>query len=224
MFQSVIIKVRCPIIREVDEDMSQKRLLGYIRVSSKTQNEDRQKNAILKAGVLERDIFIDKKSGKDFHDRPAFKRMMEILRPGDEVVILDLDRLGRNYDEMAVVWKEITRKKECDIRVINYPMLSTVQEADTLDRKFLADMIFSLLSYVAQKEREEIKVRQREGIISAQAKGKRFGRPPVEKPKNFSEVYQRVKNWEITNVEAQKILSLKPSTYYRFAKEENCNA
>lgn len=220
MVQSFIINVNVFLHLKEGCFMSEKRRLGYIRVSSKAQNEDRQRDAILKEGVLERDIFIDKKSGKDFSDRPAFNRMKESLQPGDEVVILDLDRLGRNYDEMAIVWKEITREKECDIRVINYPMLSTVQEADTLDRRFLADMIFSLLSYVAQKEREEIKARQREGIISAQAQGKRFGRPPVEKPKNFSEVYQRVKNWEITNVEAQRILSLKPSTYYRFVKEE----
>lgn len=174
--------------------------------------------------MLERDIFIDKKSGKDFSDRPEFERMKASLQPGDEVVILDLDRLGRNYDEMAVVWRDITRNHGCDIRVINYPMLSTVQEKDTLDKRFLSDMIFNLLSYVAEKEREEIKARQREGIISAQAQGKKFGRPPVEKPNNFSEVYQRVKNWEISNVEAQRILSLKPSTYYRFVKEEKNRA
>lgn len=204
--------------------MSEKRRYGYIRVSSKLQNESRQRDAILREGVLERDIFIDKKSGKDFSDRPAFERMMESLCPGDEVVILELDRLGRNYDEMAVVWREITRDKQCDIKVINYPILSTSQgEKESLDNRFLADMVFGILSYVAEKEREEIKERQREGIISAQAQGKRFGRPPIEKPKNFSEVYQRVKSWEITNVEAQRILSLKPSTYYRFVKEESIN-
>ena len=204
--------------------MSEKRRYGYIRVSSKLQNESRQRDAILREGVLERDIFIDKKSGKDFSDRPAFERMMNLLQPGDEIVILELDRLGRNYDEVAVVWREITRDKECDIKVLNCPLINTGRaENESLDKRFLADMIFSILSYVAEKERREIKERQRAGIISAQAQGKRFGRPPIEKPKNFSEVYQRVKNWEITNVEAQRILSLKPSTYYRFAKEESIN-
>ncbi|MBO5621080.1 MAG: recombinase family protein [Butyrivibrio sp.] len=203
--------------------MAEKRRYGYIRVSSNYQNEARQRDAILKEGVLERDLFIDKKSGRDFKDRPELERLKASLVPGDEVVILDLDRLGRNYGEMASVWDDITHNKGCDIIVINYPLLSTVQEEKNLDRRFLADMIFSLLSYVAEKEREEIKARQREGIASAKAEGKRFGRPPIEKPNNFSEIYSRVWNHEITNRQAMEIMNLKESTYYKFASEEERN-
>ncbi len=198
--------------------MNDTRTYGYIRVSTKYQNEDRQKQAILKDGVLERDIYTDKISGKDF-DRPEYRRMKENLRPGDRIVILDLDRLGRNYEEMAKEWRELTHERECDIIVINYPLLSTVQDKDSLDKRFLADMIFQLLSYVAEKEREEIKARQQEGIRAAKARGASFGRPRIKKPADFESVYLRVRNGEITNREAQHLLGLKPNTYYNFINE-----
>lgn len=196
-----------------------KRVYGYIRVSSKSQNERRQIDALRQYGVDERDIFIDKVSGKDF-ERPNYQIMKSRLMAGDVVVVLDLDRLGRNYDEMAKEWQEITRDKNCDIEIINMPILSTVQKNESLDTKFLADMIFAILSYVAQRERESIKERQREGIQSARDRGIPLGRPVIEKPKEFSEVYQRVQNKEITNKQAMSMLGLKPNTYYKFVNQE----
>lgn len=200
------------------KEQTEKRKFGYIRVSSKTQNEARQRDALLNEGVLERDIFIDKQSGKDF-SRPAYQNMVQSLQQGDEVVILDLDRLGRNYSEMAKEWNYITEEKECDIKVINYPLLNTAQEEKTLDRRFIAKLTFSILSYVAEKEREEIKRRQREGIESAKAKGVKFGRTKIPKPEEFDETYRKVLRREITNREAMRKLDLKPNTYYAFVKK-----
>ncbi len=200
------------------KEQTEKRRFGYIRVSSKTQNEARQRDALIKEGVLERDIFIDKQSGKDF-SRPAYQQMIQSLQPGDEIVILDLDRLGRNYSEMAKEWNYITEDRECDIRVINYPLLNTAQEEKTLDKRLIAKLTFEILSYVAEKEREEIKRRQREGIESAKAKGVKFGRSKIPKPDNFDEIYKRVLRREITNKKAMFLLGLKVNTYYAFVKE-----
>lgn len=200
------------------KEQTEKRNFGYIRVSAKTQNENRQLDALLKEGVLERDIFIDKQSGKDF-SRPAYQQMIQSLQPGDEVVILSLDRLGRHYGEMANEWRRITETKNCDIKVINYPLLSTAQEEKTLDRRFIAKLTFEILSYVAEKEREEIRSRQREGIESAKAKGVKFGRTKIPKPEGFEETYQRVLRREITNKKAMSELNLKANTYYAFVKE-----
>ncbi len=200
------------------KEQTEKRRFGYIRVSSKTQNEARQRDALIKEGVLERDIFIDKQSGKDF-SRPAYQQMIQSLQPGDEIIILDLDRLGRNYSEMAKEWNYITEEKRCDIRVINYPLLNTAQEEKTLDKRLIAKLTFEILSYVAEKEREEIKRRQREGIESAKAKGVKFGRSKIERPENFEEVYKKVLTKEITNRQAMSELGLKTNTYYAFVKE-----
>lgn len=200
------------------ERKTEKRVFGYMRVSSKTQNEARQRDALIKAGVLERDIYFDQQSGKDF-SRPAYQAMIQALQPGDEVIILDLDRLGRNYQEMAREWNYITNEKGCDIRILNFPLLSTAQEEKSLDRQFLANMIFQILSYVAEKEREEIRNRQREGIESARIKGVKFGRNRIPKPESFDKTYQRVLRREITNRQAMEELGLKVNTYYAFVKE-----
>lgn len=200
------------------KEQTENRRFGYIRVSSKTQNEARQRDALLLEGVMARDIFIDKQSGKDF-SRPAYQSMVKSLQEGDEVVILDLDRLGRNYSEMAKEWNYITEERKCDIRVINYPLLSTAQEEKTLDKRFIAKLTFEILSYVAEREREEIRRRQREGIESAKAKGIKFGRAKIPKPERFDETYHRVLKREITNRQAMRELGLKPNTYYAFVKE-----
>ncbi len=200
------------------KEYTEKRKFGYIRVSTKTQNETRQKDALLGEGILERDIFIDKQSGKDF-SRPAYQQMIQSLQQGDEIVIQDLDRLGRNYSEMAKEWNYITEEKKCDIRVINYPLLNTAREEKTLDKRFIAKLTFEILSYVAEKEREEIKRRQREGIESARAKGVKFGRTKIPKPERFDEIYQRVLRREITNRQAMAELGLKTNTYYAFVNE-----
>lgn len=200
------------------KEHTEKRKFGYIRVSSQTQNPERQRDALIKEGVLERDIFIDKQSGKDF-SRPAYQKMVQSLQQGDEIVILDLDRLGRNYSEMAKEWNHITEEKECDIRVINYPLLSTAQEEKSLDKRFIAKLTFEILSYAAERERMDIKRRQSEGIESAKAKGVKFGRTKIPKPEKFDETYQRVLRREITNRQAMSELGLKTNTYYSFVSE-----
>lgn len=200
---------------------NENRVYGYCRVSSKSQNENRQVDAMLAYGVARRDIFIDKASGKDF-DRPQYEVMKSLLRPGDELVVLDLDRLGRNYNDMAREWQDITVNKGCSISVINFPLLSTSKQIDSsLDSRLIADIIFRLLSYCAERERLSTRERQKEGIAAAQSRGTKFGRPKISKPNNFSEVYQRVKNREITNVKAMEIMGLKPNCYYAFVREEN---
>lgn len=148
------------------ERKTEKRVFGYIRVSSRTQNTERQRDALINEGILERDIYIDKQSGKDF-SRPAYQSMIQSLQPKDEIVILDLDRLGRNYDEMAREWFYITNEIGCDIRVLNCPLLNTAQEEKNLNNRLIANLTFQILSYVAEREREDIKRRQKEGIESA---------------------------------------------------------
>lgn len=199
--------------------MEDTRVYGYIRVSSVSQNIARQKDALLERGVKERDIFIDKASGKDFN-RPNYQKMKSLLREGDTIVCLDLDRLGRNYDEIADEWKYITRDKKCNIDIVNMPILSTTQANGNLDTRFISEMMLQLLSYIAERERQHIRERQREGIESAMKAGVKFGRTPIEKPPEFSSVYQRVLRREITNREAMRELGLKPNTYYRFIDEE----
>ena len=200
------------------EKDNEKRTFGYIRVSSRDQNPMRQKDALIKEGILPRDIFLDKQSGKDF-SRPSYQRMIQSLQSGDEVVILDLDRLGRNYEEMAKEWNYITNELNCDIRVINYPLLSTSQEEKSLDRRFIANLTFQILSYIAEKEKEQSKSRQKEGIESAKMRGVKFGRSRIPKPEKFDETYQRVLRREITNRQAMEELGLKTNTYYSFVKE-----
>ncbi len=200
------------------KEHTEKRKFGYIRVSSKTQNEARQRDALIKEGVLERDIFIDKQSGKDF-SRPAYQKMIQSLQQGDEIIILDLDRLGRNYSEMAREWFYITNEKGCDIRVLNCQLLNTAQEEKNLNNRLIANLTFQILSYVAEHEREDIKRRQKEGIESAKAKGVKFGRTKIPKPANFDEIHNRVLLGEITNKQAMSELGLKVNTYYAFVKE-----
>ncbi len=200
------------------KEHTEKRKFGYIRVSSKTQNEARQRDALIKEGVLERDIFIDKQSGKDF-SRPAYQKMIQSLQQGDEIIILDLDRLGRNYSEMAREWFYITNEIGCDIRVLNCPLLNTAQEEKNLNNRLIANLTFQILSYVAEHEREDIKRRQKEGIESAKAKGVKFGRTKIPKPANFDEIHNRVLLGEITNKQAMSELGLKVNTYYAFVKE-----
>ena len=203
------------------------KVFGYGRVSSQDQNEERQIDALLKAGVDERDIFIDKKSGKDF-DREQYKAMVGRLREGDLVIILSLDRLGRNYTEIQKEWQYITQEIKADIKILDMPLLDTSTSTDNLDRRFIADLVLQILSYTAEKERENIRKRQREGIalmkevdgqkISLRT-GRPTGRPRAVKPDNWNEVYTRWVNKEITAVKAMEILGLKPNTFYKFVNE-----
>lgn len=156
---------------------------GYIRVSTKDQNEDRQVDALKKYEIPQSNIFMDKQSGKDF-ERPAYQKMIRKLKKGDVVIVKSIDRLGRNYDEIIEQWRIITKQIDADIVVIDMPLLDTRAGKD-LTGKFVADLVLQILSYVAQTERESIRQRQAEGIASAKARGVKFGRPCIPIPNDF---------------------------------------
>lgn len=199
--------------------MSEIRIHGYARVSTKEQNEERQINSLKEAGVSERDIYIDKISGKSF-DRPEYQRMLNAVRRGDLIIIPSIDRLGRNYTEIQEQWRYIINELGADIQVLDMPLLDTRTEKDSIDSRFVADLVLQILSYVAAKERENIRARQAQGIANAKAKGVPIGRPKAIRPENWDEIYQKWVNKEITAVAAMKVLGLKTNTFYKFVNEE----
>ena len=200
--------------------MTETRVHGYARVSSKEQNEQRQINELTAFGISDRDLYIDKISGASF-DRPEYKRLLNSIRKGDLIVVLSIDRLGRNYLEIQEQWKYITAELGANIKVIDMPLLDTRADKDTIDSRFVSDLVLQILSYVAQKERESIKTRQAQGIANAKANGIALGRPKAIKPENWNEVYTDWKAKKITAVKAMQILELKPNTFYKFVQEEN---
>lgn len=189
---------------------------GYCRVSSTDQNEDRQIEAMLELGINERDIFVDKCSGKNF-DRPQYQALKVQLREGDILVIKSIDRLGRNYKQICKEWREITREIKANIKVIDMPILDTTR-TDGLIGEVISDIVLQLLGYVAEQERAFIRQRQAEGIKLAKEKGKRFGKPPIAYPDNWSEVYRIWKSGTITAREAMKRTNIKPTSFYKLAK------
>lgn len=192
--------------------------IGYARVSSKDQNEARQIKTLAEAGVEERYIFIDKESGKNY-ERDSYQAMLKVVRKGDTVFVPSLDRLGRNYTETGKQWETITKEIGADIVVLDMDILDTRKSKD-LTGTFIADLVIKILSYVAEKERESIKQRQREGIDIAKAEGKYQGRKPVEVNKALFEVtLSEVRAGDRTNRSAMKKLGLKPNTYYKVMKE-----
>lgn len=197
--------------------MADIRIHGYVRVSSKDQNEARQIAALKEFGVQDRDIYIDKQSGKDFN-RVEYQRMLNCIRKDDLLVVLSIDRLGRNYTEIQEQWRYITDTLNADIKVLDMPLLDTRANGDTIDSRFVSDLTLQILSYVAQKERESIKVRQAQGIAAAKAQGKVLGRPKATYPDNWEEVYRQ---WherkEITAKAAMERLGLKRNTFYKLA-------
>ena len=158
-------------------------LYGYIRVSTKEQNESRQLLALLEYGVTSANIYSDNQSGSDF-DRPGYKRLLKKLRSGDILVIKSIDRLGRNYDDILEQWRIITRELHCDIAVLDMPLLDTRQSRDLIGT-LISDIVLQLLSYVAETEREFIRQRQREGIEAARANGVHLGRVAMTRPDNY---------------------------------------
>ena len=183
-----------------------------MRVSSKEQNEDRQKIALTEMGVPEKNIYMDKQSGKDF-ERTQYKRLLRKLNENSVLYIKSIDRLGRNYGELNEQWRIITKEKKADIVVIDMPLLDTRREKNLLGT-FISDVVLALLSYVAENERTNIKQRQAEGIAAAKARGVKFGRPPLPIPQNF---YQMHKDWragKITIEEAAKACNMCPKTFY----------
>ncbi len=193
------------------------KIFGYARVSSKEQNEERQIVAFKDYGIDERDIYIDKQSGKDF-DREQYNILKHILRENDILVIKSIDRLGRNYNMIIDEWKDITKNIKADIVVIDMPLLDTTKNKDLLGT-FISDLILQILSYVAEQERTFIKQRQKEGILTAMNKGIKFGRPTIEKPQNYDIVVSKWKNKEIKTKEAIEQLGLKPSTFYNMVNK-----
>lgn len=191
---------------------------GYIRVSTKDQNEARQVVALNKIGVT--NLFIDKASGKDF-DRPEYKKMIRKLKPDDVVHVLSLDRLGRNYDEIKEQWNFLTVKKQIHIHVIDMPLLDTRKGGDLLS-KFISDLVLQILSYVAQTEREAIKKRQAEGIACAREKGIKLGRRYRELPEEFFESFSKYINKELSLNQAANSCGMKPSNFrYHLSKYIN---
>jgi len=199
--------------------MTDIRTHGYARVSTKEQNEARQINALREYGISDRDIYVDKISGKSFN-RPEYQRLLNVIRKGDLVVVLSIDRLGRNYTEIQEQWRYITSELGADIKVLDMPLLDTRTNGDNIDTRFVSDLVLQILSYVAAKERESIKARQAQGIANAKAEGKHIGRPKAQRPENWDEIYQKWCDKEITAVAAMKELGLKTNTFYKFVNEE----
>lgn len=192
------------------------KIFGYARVSSKEQNEERQLNAFKEFGIDERDIYIDKQSGKDFN-RDNYLVLKHILRENDLLVIKSIDRLGRNYNMIIEEWKDITQNIKADIVVIDMPLLDTRNNKDLLGT-FISDLVLQILSYVAEQERIFIKQRQKEGISNAINNGVKFGRPKIEKPSNYDDVIKLWKNKKIKSKQAMEMLGLKPNTFYNLLK------
>jgi DNA invertase Pin-like site-specific DNA recombinase len=189
-------------------------MYGYIRVSSKDQNTARQEDALNQFGVDEAHLFIDKKSGKDF-EREQYRKMLKQLRRGDCIVVVSLDRLGRNYKEILEQWRIITEVKECHIIVLDMPLLNTKQADEDLMKTFLSDLVLQVLSYVAELERRHIRRRQAEGIAAAKARGVKFGRAHKPLPENFFEVIRLWKDGDITGREAARRMNVSSSWLYR---------
>ena len=189
---------------------------GYVRVSTKDQNTDRQMVAMKRLKILEKNIYIDKMSGKDFN-RPMYQKMMKKLKTDDLLYIKSIDRLGRNYEEILEQWRILTKKKKIDIVVLDMPLLDTRRGKDLMGT-FLSDIVLQVLSFVAENERSNIKQRQAEGIAAAKAKGVRFGRPRKPLPENFFEIYIKWKEKKLTGVAAAKACNMPCSTFLYKAK------
>lgn len=186
---------------------------GYIRVSTKEQNEDRQLEAMRKSDVPDKNIFSDKQSGGDF-ERPQYRRMMGILKNDDVLYVKSIDRLGRNYSEILEQWRILTKEKKVDIVVLDMPLLDTRIGKDLMGT-FLSDIVLQVLSFAAENERSNIKQRQAEGIAAAKARGVRFGRPKKKEPQEFAVLVSLWENKKLTLTETLNICGMSKSTFYR---------
>ena len=195
-----------------------KKMYGYIRVSTKEQNEERQVIAMREFGIEDACMVIDKQSGKDF-DRPGYLKLLKKLKPEDTLVIKSIDRLGRNYEEILEQWRNLTKEMGVYIIVLDMPLLDTQKNKD-LTGTLIADIVLQLLSYVAQTEREFIKQRQREGIEAARKKGVKFGRKPISRPSNYTEVKESWKRGEISARQAAKQLGISHTSFVRWVNAD----
>lgn len=197
--------------------MSEIRKYGYIRVSTKDQNEARQLEAMKDLGIMDRDFFIDKQSGKNF-DRPYYQAMKNVLRKGDILFVKELDRLGRNAQEIKKEWEDITQNIGAHIVILDMPLLDTRQYKNGLE-KVISSIVLELLSYMAEREREKINGRQAEGIAAAKNNNVVFGRPKQAINEEFKQAYMEWKQGGITAVEAMRRAEMKPNSWYRRVKE-----
>lgn len=198
-----------------------KKVYGYARVSTKEQNLDRQVEVLRGYGIEDRDIITDKQSGKDFNREGYNTLKSTLLREGDTLVVKELDRLGRNMEQIKDEWNSLL-KRGIDIIVIDTPILNTTNKGD-LEKTLISNIVFELLSYIAEKERLKIKQRQAEGIAIAKSKGVKLGRPRVKYPYNWNEIYRSWKSKEITAVRAMELLNLKKNSFYKLVKECEVN-
>ena len=193
---------------------------GYIRVSSKEQSIDRQLDAFMKLELDRKNIFIDKQSGKDF-ERPAYKRLLKRMKKGDLLIIKSIDRFGRNYDEILDQLRIITKVKQVDIFVIDFPLLSTRSKDKDLTGVFISDLVLQILSYVAQTEREFIRQRQAEGIALAKARGVKFGIEKIGLPDGFEAAKEKFIGGELTVIKAAEICGMNYGTFYNYVKNHS---
>lgn len=189
---------------------------GYIRVSSKEQNDDRQVIALSGEDIPEENLYTDRQSGKDFK-RPAYRKMVRKMKKDDILYIKSIDRLGRNYTEILDQWRILTKEKEVDIVVLDMPLLDTRRGKDLVGT-FLSDIVLQLLSFVAENERVSIRQRQAEGIAAAKAKGVKLGRPPLPLPDNFYEAHKAWRNGSISLKQAADMCGLPKGTFYDKAR------
>ncbi len=196
--------------------MKEVEIYGYIRVSTKEQNEDRQRIAMLAVGVPEKNIYMDKLSGKDFN-RPQYQKLLKKLSSGTVLFVKSIDRLGRNYADLNEQWRIITKEKGADIAVIDMPILDTRREKNLLGT-LISDIVLVLLSYAAENERMNIRQRQAEGIAAAKARGVKFGRPPLPLPDNFHEVCQKWRMKKISVAEAARECNMSKTTFFNRAR------
>ena len=187
-------------------------IYGYIRVSTREQNEDRQRLALAALPVPKENIYMDKQSGKDF-ERPQYRRLVRRLRRDDLLYVKSIDRLGRNYSEILEQWRMLTKEKGVDIAVLDMPLLDTRRGKDLMGT-FLSDIVLQVLSFVAETERDNIRQRQAEGIAAAKARGVRFGRPPLPLPDNFHMLHQAWRGQKITLRQAARACGMPTGTFY----------
>ena len=192
-------------------------LYGYIRVSTREQNEDRQILALKELSIPEKNLFIDKQSGKDF-ERPQYRKMVRKLKKDDLLYIKSIDRLGRNYSEILEQWRILTKEKGIDIVVLDMPLLDTRRGKDLLGT-LLSDIVLQVLSFVTENERTNIRQRQAEGIAAAKANGMKFGRPVIKAPDNFPDIVQRWESGTIRAREAAELCGMCESTFYHRLRE-----
>lgn len=197
---------------------------GYARVSTTDQNLDRQLEQLKQYVLDDRYIVTDKVSGKDFN-RKGYNTLVgteetaPLLHPGDMLVIISLDRLGRNYTEIRKQWEHITKTLDVDIKVLDMPLLDTSKSNNSLEGKFIADLVLQILSYTAEKERENIRKRQRQGIDTAKAMGKQLGRPKAEYPDTWEQIYNEWRRGDVTATKAMEMLEMKRTTFYKLVKQ-----